>query len=168
VGEVGFDEYACATAGTFARLTRARGSRAPRLVFELGRSLVADSTVLLTRVNYLKRVGSTDWALVDAGMNDFMRPALYGAYHEIIAAETSLKARSNASHSIGGPVCESTDVLGTRRKLGVELSPGDVLAILDVGAYGISMASHYNMRPIPAVVVVSNGKHRIAQKSQPA
>jgi diaminopimelate decarboxylase len=150
-----FDAYADATAGTFARLCK----EPARLVFELGRSIVADSTILLTRVNYLKRMGSTDWALVDAGMNDFLRPALYGAYHEIVPAHTMSRAPSDKGYSIGGPVCETSDVFGTGRRIGVELSRGDLLAILDVGAYGISMASTYNMRPLPATIVVHHGRH---------
>ena len=157
-----FDEYAEATAGTFARLRGDRRSKDLRLVFELGRSIIADSTVLLTRVNYVKRVGGRWWALVDAGMNDFLRPSLYGAFHAIVPAYVGRQEPSNVAYNIGGPVCESTDVFGTDRKLGLRLSPGDVLAVLDTGAYGVSMASHYNMRPVPPVVVVSRGMHRLA------
>lgn len=157
-----FAGYAEATAGIFARLWMGGERNGIRLVFELGRSLVADSTILLTRVNYLKKAGRTTWVLVDAGMNDFLRPALYGAYHEIVPAHVARKGSTGVSYSIGGPVCESTDVFGVRRKLGVELSQGDVLAILDAGAYGISMASHYNMRSLPPVVVISKGRHHLA------
>jgi diaminopimelate decarboxylase len=157
--EMSFDEYAAATAGTFAGLWRKNA----RLVFELGRSIVADSTILLTRVNYLKRLGSTEWALVDAGMNDFLRPALYGAYHRIVPAQAARTKRTSTRYSIGGPVCESTDVFGKDRELGVKLSRDDVLAILDVGAYGMSMASRYNMRPLPALATVSKGKSQLAQ-----
>jgi diaminopimelate decarboxylase len=156
-----FEEYAEATAGEFASIMK-RDPKEARLVFELGRSIVADSTVLLTRVNYVKRIGNTNWTLVDAGMNDFLRPALYGAYHEIVPAHVKRRGRSNVVYNIAGPVCESTDVLGTARHLGVCLSQGDIIAILDTGAYGISMASYYNMRPLPATVIVSKGKHRLA------
>ena len=157
-----FDEYAEATAGTYARLRRDAHTDDVRLVFELGRSIVADSTILLTRVNYLKGAGDMQWALVDAGMNDFLRSSLYGAYHAIVPAHVRHREPSNVAYSIGGPVCESTDIFGTDRKLGLRLSPGDVLAILDTGAYGISMASQYNMRPLPLVAVVSKGMHRLA------
>ena len=158
-----FDEYAEATAGTYARLRGAGGRpNHVRLVFELGRSIVADSTILLTRVNYLKRAGDKQWALVDAGMNDFLRPSLYGAYHAIVPAHFWHREPSDVAYSIGGPVCESTDIFGTDRKLGLKLSPGDILAILDTGAYGISMASHYNVRPFPLVAVISKGVHRLA------
>ena len=157
-----FDEYAEATAGTYARLRGDKPTGNVRLVFELGRSIVADSTILLTEVNYVKRAGGTWWALVDAGMNDFLRPSLYGAYHAIVPAHVKQRDSSDVAYNIGGPVCESTDTFGTDRKLGLKLSPGDVLAILDTGAYGISMASHYNMRPLPPVAVVSKGMHRLA------
>jgi diaminopimelate decarboxylase len=162
-GTSGFASYADATAGAFARLRARSSGRTPRLVFELGRSIVADSTVLLSRVNYVKKAGKTEWALLDAGMNDFIRPALYGAYHSIVPAATKLRSRSTAAYSFGGPVCESTDTFGAGRRLGVRLTKGDTVAILDAGAYGISMASHYNMREIPAVAATSRGKHWLAQ-----
>ena len=157
------DEYAEATAGTLASLLGGMKSKKVRLVFELGRWIVADSTVLLTRVNYLKRAGETNWALVDAGMNDLIRPALYGAYHEIIVAEAKHPSRANVRYSIGGPVCETSDAFGSDRNLGVELSRGDLLAILDTGAYGSSMASNYNMRPLPQTVVLSKGSHKLSE-----
>ena len=154
-----FEDYAEATAGTFVRLGGSRGSR---LVFELGRSIVADSTILLTKVNYVKKSGETTWALVDAGMNDFLRPALYGAYHEIVPARVADGSRSDVAYDVGGPVCESTDVFGTGRRLGVNLAQGDLLAILDAGAYGTSMASTYNMRPLPPTALLSKGSYRLA------
>ncbi|MDG6964208.1 MAG: diaminopimelate decarboxylase [Nitrososphaerota archaeon] len=160
-GALGFEGYADATAGTFSRLG---GDRDARLVFELGRSIVADSTVMLTKVNYVKMAGTTPWALVDAGMNDFIRPALYGAYHDIVPARVADSTESGASYDIGGPVCETTDVFGSGRKLGVKLAQGDLLAVLDAGAYGTSMASTYNMRPLPATVLVTKGRHRLARQ----
>jgi diaminopimelate decarboxylase len=158
--EIDLDAYAEATAGVFAR----SGSKKDvRLVFELGRWIVADSTVILTRVNYLKKAGGTNWALVDAGMNTFLRPALYGAYHRIVPAATADREDSDLAYDIGGPVCESTDVFGSDRRLGVSLTRGDLLAILDAGAYGTAMASTYNMRPFPKTVVISGGRHRLAK-----
>ena len=159
-GADSFEDYADATAGAFSEL---RGAHGGRLVFELGRSIVADSTILLTRVNYLKRGGTVNWALVDAGMNDFLRPALYGASHPIVPALVKDGTPSKIAYSVGGPVCESTDVFGANQRLGVKLSQGDILAILDAGAYGISMASTYNMRPLPKVAVVSKGRHRLGE-----
>ncbi|MDG6988345.1 MAG: diaminopimelate decarboxylase [Nitrososphaerota archaeon] len=163
-GALGFEGYAEATAGTFSQLG---GDRNARLVFELGRSIVADSTVMLTKVNYVKKAGTTSWALVDAGMNDFIRPALYGAYHDIVPARVADYTESGASYDIGGPVCETTDVFGSGRKLGVRLAQGDLLAVLDTGAYGTSMASTYNMRPLPATVLLSKGRHRLARQFHP-
>ncbi|MDG6955483.1 MAG: diaminopimelate decarboxylase [Nitrososphaerota archaeon] len=157
--ELSIGDYAEATAGSFAR---SRWSGRARLVFELGRWIVADSTVLLTRVNYVKPAGRVRWALVDAGMNDFIRPALYGAYHEIVPAWTSSAGRSAGRYDVAGPVCESTDVFGRGRRLGVRLSQGDLLAILDAGAYGSSMSSTYNMRPLTAVATVEDGKSALA------
>jgi len=159
----GFEGYAEATAGTFESLRRRSHGGGSRLVFELGRSLVADSTILLTKVNYLKKAGNTRWALVDAGMNDFIRPALYGAYHSIVPAVVRRGTPSRVAYSFGGPVCESTDAFGTARRLGVSLAQGDIVAILDAGAYGISMASHYNMRELPAVAAVSHGTHWLSE-----
>ncbi|MDG6985238.1 MAG: diaminopimelate decarboxylase [Nitrososphaerota archaeon] len=157
--EMSLSDYADATAGTFARSASKRRSR---LVFELGRWIVADSTVLLTKVNYVKRAGATNWALVDAGMNTFLRPALYGARHRIVAASTKDREESSVVYDIGGPVCETTDTFGSGVSLGVSLSKGDLIAILDTGAYGTAMASTYNMRPFPKTVVVSGGRHRLA------
>lgn len=164
--EVDFDDYARATVNTFVRKWGKGGTRNTRLVFELGRSIVADSTILLTRVNYLKGIGATEWALVDAGMNDFLRPALYGARHQIVPASIQGKERSDLRYNVGGPVCESTDVLARDRRFGVRLTRGDLLAVLDAGAYGISMASQYNMRSVPALAVVSRGKRKLAQKNK--
>ncbi len=124
----------------------------PRLIFEPGRYLVADSSVLLTRVNYVKEIFGRKWALVDAGMNDFIRPAFYGAYHEIVAANKASQPKSRR-YDVGGPICESSDVFGRDVKL-PEINQGDLLAILDVGAYGMSMANQYNMRPRPLMILL--------------
>ena len=157
--ELPLSDYAEATAGAFSR---SRWGGRARAVFELGRWVVADSTVLLTKVNYVKTTGKTRWALVDAGMNDFIRPALYGAYHEIVPAWTASAKRSAATYSVAGPVCESTDVFGKGRRLGVGVAQGDLLAILDAGAYGSSMSSTYNMRPLTAIATVKGGRARLA------
>lgn len=121
-----------------------------KLVLEPGRVLVGQAGVLLTRVEYLKPSISKRFAVVDAAMNDLLRPALYAAYHRI----EPVLAREGASHcyDIVGPVCESGDFLGQQRDLCLE--EGDLLAILSAGAYGMSMASNYNTRPRAAEVVV--------------
>lgn len=129
------------------------------LVLEPGRFLVGPAGALLTTVTYMKEVPGEDrsvsrfLAIVDAGMNDLLRPALYDAWHPIWPLQESEKDTGRAI-DIVGPVCESSDVLGKQRRLG-QVQPGDRLAIGQAGAYGYSMASNYNARPRPAEVLVS-------------
>jgi len=127
----------------------------PTLIFEPGRCLVADSCLLLSRVNYVKKIREISWVLIDAGMNDLIRPALYEAYHRLIVAN-KVSSKPVEKYSIGGPVCESADVVGKDMVL-PEVESGDVIAILDAGAYGLSMSSQYNSRPRAAVVLIDNG-----------
>ncbi|MGC8949206.1 MAG: diaminopimelate decarboxylase [Thermoprotei archaeon] len=137
------------------------GLQKPTIIVEPGRYLVADSTLLLMKVNYVKRIGRKTWILVDAGMNDFIRTAMYDAYHEIIPIRIRDKKEV---YNIGGPVCESSDVFATNRELS-EVKKNDLLALLDAGAYGISMSSTYNIRPRPAVVMLFNNKlHLIRER----
>jgi len=126
------------------------GSRPCKLLFEPGRSLVGNAGVLLTRVEYLKRTALKNFAIVDAAMNDLLRPALYGAWHDI----RPLVARQGARErfEVVGPVCESADFLGRDREL--VLHEGDLLAVMSAGAYGMSMSSNYNSRPRCAEVLV--------------
>ena len=120
-------------------------------LIEPGRSIVGAAGVLLTEVLYIKQAGERRIAIVDAGMNDLMRPVLYGADHEI---ETLEEARGEtATYDIAGPVCENGDYLARGRALS-NIAPGAVLAVRDVGAYGFSMANTYNSRPRPAEVLV--------------
>lgn len=120
------------------------------LVLEPGRSLVGNAGVLLTEVQYLKHTEDKDFAIVDAGMNDLMRPALYEAWHGVLP----IKPRQTASHTydVVGPVCESADWLARGRALAIE--EGDLLAVDSAGAYGFVMAGHYNSRPRAAEVLV--------------
>jgi len=128
------------------------GVEEPFIVLEPGRILVASSGILLTRVNYIKESFRTKWILIDAGMNDFMRPALYGAKHKISLVNEDREA--NEIYNIAGPICESSDVLAYNVKL-PKVKEGDLLVIWDVGAYGYSMSNNYNMRPRPAEVLVT-------------
>ncbi|MFO7769320.1 MAG: diaminopimelate decarboxylase [bacterium] len=122
------------------------------LVLELGRWLTGPAGCLLTRVLYSKRRGGRNLAVCDAGMNDLLRPALYGARHRI---ETVGRGESEpASWDVAGPICESADYLGREVCLPSDLSPGDLLAVMDTGAYGMSMSSNYNSRLRPAEVLV--------------
>ena len=135
----------------------------PELIFEPGRAIVADSGVLLTRVQVLKRQGNVNWAIADAGMNALIRPALYGAKHQIILANP--RRAEQILYSVGGPCCESGDVLGKNVALPT-LHEGDLLAVLDVGAYGFTMSSNYNGQPRPAVVLVCQGDDQLIRRRE--
>lgn len=136
---------------TYAAAMRAKlGSRNVKLVFEPGRALVGNAGVLLTKVEYLKPTESKNFAIVDAAMNDLMRPALYDAYHDIQPVEP--RDGATITYEIVGPVCESGDFLGHDRNLA--LAEGDLLAIMSAGAYGMSMSSNYNTRPRAAEIMV--------------
>ena len=121
-----------------------------KLLFEPGRALVGNAGVLLTKVEYLKPSEAKNFAIVDAAMNDLMRPALYDAYHDIQAVQP--RTGATEIYEIVGPVCESGDFLGHDRAL--NLTEGDLLAIMSAGAYGMSMASNYNTRGRAAEVMV--------------
>ena len=148
----------------YAAAMRAKlGNRNVKLVFEPGRALVGNAGVLLTKVEYLKPTESKNFAIVDAAMNDLMRPALYDAYHDIQAVQP----RDNvplSTYEIVGPVCESGDFLGHDRNLA--LAEGDLLAIMSAGAYGMSMASNYNTRPRAAEVMIDGGDCHLIRKRE--
>ena len=132
-----------------ALLVALRG-RSAKLIVEPGRILAGNAGVLLTRIEYLKHGEEKNFAIVDAAMNDLMRPALYDAFHAIQPVQ---KNRHRARHyEVVGPVCESGDFLGHARELGI--AAGDVLALMSAGAYGMSMSSNYNTRPRAAEVMV--------------
>ncbi len=132
-----------------------------RLVIEPGRALVGNSGILLTRVEYLKQTPVRNFAIVDAAMNDLIRPSLYDAYHEILPVEKSTIEAKN--YEIVGPICETGDFLGHDRKLSI--MNGDLLAIMSAGAYGMSMSSNYNTRPRAAeILVVGSQTHVIRQR----
>lgn len=139
------------------------GNRNIKLVFEPGRALVGNAGVLLTKVEYLKPTESKNFAIVDAAMNDLMRPALYDAYHDIKPVHPREGAPS--SYEIVGPVCESGDFLGHDRSLVLE--EGDLLAIMSAGAYGMSMSSNYNTRPRAAEIMVDGDQcHVVREREQ--
>jgi diaminopimelate decarboxylase len=131
-------------------------------LFEPGRYLTGEAGVLLTRVEYLKRGGERNFAVVDAAMNDLMRPALYDAWHDIVPVNASAGALE--PWEIVGPVCESGDFLGRGRKLA--LREGDLLAIRSAGAYGMSMSSNYNTRPRAAEVMIDGNTAHIIRKRE--
>ena len=128
--------------------------RRETLLLEPGRSLVGNAGLLLTRVEYLKPGEDKNFAIVDAAMNDLMRPALYEAYHDIVAVHPGKSTVK--CYDIVGPICETGDFIGFARDLAI--SEGDLLAILSAGAYGMSMASNYNSRPRAAEVLVDKNE----------
>ena len=135
-----------------------------RIGLEPGRLLVGNAGVLLTRVIYMKETGEKKFAIVDAGMNDLIRPALYGSYHEIVPVMRS-STITTGKVDIVGPVCESGDFFAQERKM-PELRAGDLLAIMSAGAYGFVMASNYNSRCLPAEALVRGDKVKLIRKRQ--
>jgi diaminopimelate decarboxylase len=130
------------------------GGRAEEIIVEPGRSLVGEAGLLLARVEYIKPGEGKTFVIVDAAMNDLMRPALYDAFHDIVPVD-ELK-RAPVPCDVVGPVCETGDFIGLGRHLAIE--EGGLLAILAAGAYGMSMSSNYNSRPRAAEVVVSKNE----------
>ncbi len=128
----------------------------PQLWLEPGRSIVGNTTILLTRVNAVKR-SYRNFVAVDAGFNLLLRPAMYGAYHRVAVANKMDRRGEEETYTIVGPICESGDVLARDRKL-PKVEPGDLIAIFDAGAYGFVMSSQYNGRPRCAEVLVSGDK----------
>jgi diaminopimelate decarboxylase len=129
------------------------------ILIEPGRAIAANAGVLLTRVQYLKELAHKNFAIVDAAMNDLIRPALYGAWQDIVP----LRERADAMkvYDIVGPVCETGDFLGKDRQL--TLAPGDLLAVRSAGAYGFTMSSNYNSRPRAAEILVDGDKAHVVR-----
>lgn len=150
------DDYAAAI---LAKLKR----RNLKLVLEPGRSLVGNAGLLLTRVEFVKPGETKHFAIVDAAMNDLMRPALYQAYHDIVEVAPAAE-EPRREYDVVGPVCESSDFLGKSRQLAVR--QGDLLAVLSAGAYGMTMSSNYNTRPRAAEVMVSQGRGRLIRRRE--
>src|SRR5438445_4982575 len=138
-----------------------------RVLVEPGRFLVGNACVLLTRVRFIKKSGAKKFAIVDAGMNDLIRPALYHSYHEIVPVKEGSTSKSKRAEKIDivGPVCESGDFFALDREM-PELHEGDLLAIMSAGAYGLVMASNYNSRPLPAETLVRGDKLALIRKRQ--
>ena len=135
-----------------------------RVLLEPGRLLVGNAGVLLTRVRYLKQTANKKFVIVDAGMNDLIRPALYQSYHEIVPIREPTDAQRE-SVDVVGPVCESGDFFAQDREL-PEMKEGDLAALMSAGAYGFAMASNYNSRPFPAEVLVQGDHFRLIRRRQ--
>lgn len=147
----------------YARAVTARlGARAVKLLLEPGRALVGHAGVLLMRVEYLKHGADRNFAVVDAAMNDLMRPALYDAYHEVLPV--THRTGNGKAYEIVGPVCETGDFLAHDRTLVVH--EGDLLAIAAAGAYGMSMSSNYNGRPRAAEVMVDGNEPHLVRERE--
>jgi len=131
-------------------LTRPLGDRRLKIMFEPGRSLVGNTGILLSRVEYLKHSGDRNFAVIDAAMNDLIRPALYNAWHEI--KPVAYRRTPVRRYEVVGPVCETADFLAHERDLNVV--EGDLVAIMSAGAYGMTMSSNYNTRPRAAEVMI--------------
>ncbi|MGH8556190.1 MAG: diaminopimelate decarboxylase family protein, partial [Methylococcales bacterium] len=133
------------------------------IFLEPGRAIAGNAGILLCRVEYLKTTPEKNFAIVDAAMNDLLRPALYGAWQEIVPVEKGSKA-CESEYDIVGPVCETGDFLGKSRKLA--LSSGDLLAVRSSGAYGFSMSSNYNSRPRAAEIMVDRDRMHLVRKRE--
>jgi diaminopimelate decarboxylase len=156
------DESPVALADYAAMLATLFRGRRETLILEPGRRLVGDAGVLLTRVTYLKRGGARDFAIVDAAMNDLLRPALYDAWHAV----TAVRPRSGAVRrwQIVGPVCESADFLAHDRELALE--QGDLLVVGAAGAYAMAMSSNYNSRPRACEVIVDGSAVHVVRRRE--
>jgi len=133
------------------------------ILIEPGRSIVAEAGVLLTRVLYRKSNGAREFVIVDAAMNDLIRPALYQSHHEILPLRKSPGPSITAD--VVGPVCESGDFLARAREL-PNVMPGDLLAVCTTGAYGFVASSNYNSRPRPPEILVEGGRYRVIRRRE--
>jgi diaminopimelate decarboxylase len=158
------DEKPPALKDYLGRLFRCLGARKLRVLFEPGRSLVGNTGLLLARVEYLKHGSVRNFVVIDAAMNDLLRPALYDAWHDVLPV--TRREGPTRRYDIVGPVCESADFLAKERMLAVE--PGDLLAIMSAGAYGMSMSSNYNSRPRPPEIVADGAKSYLVRDRERA
>ena len=135
-----------------------------KIIFEPGRSIIGNTGMLISRVIYIKDSGRKKFIILDAAMNDLMRPALYGAFHRTLPVIKSNKI-SNKPYEFVGPICESTDKFITLKKF-QKLKEKDLIAICDVGAYGMSLSSNYNLRPKPIELLIKGSKINVIRKRQ--
>jgi len=148
-----------------AALTKGLASESAHLVIEPGRFIVAQAGALLTRVLFVKKNGSKTFVITDAGMNDLIRPSLYHAHHEILPLKQPRAAAPAITADIVGPVCESGDFFARDRVLAA-VKPGDLVLILDAGAYGMSLTSNYNTRPRPAEVLIDDTRVKLIRRRE--
>ena len=138
--------------------------RKEKLIVDPGRSIVGNAGALLTRVEYVKPGEAKSFLVVDAAMNDLLRPALYGAWHEVLPVRERSEAGATGVYDIVGPVCESADFLAKDRALAAR--PGDLLAVMSAGAYAMAMSSNYNSRPRAAEVMVDGDRAHLVRRRE--
>ena len=135
-----------------------------KIIFEPGRSIIGDTAILISKVIYIKEGHKKDFIILDAAMNDLIRPALYGAKHKIIATQKNTKI-SRKTYEFVGPICESTDKFLTIKNF-QKLKEKDFVILCDVGAYGTSLSSNYNLRPKPIEILLKGSKIKVIKKRQ--
>ena len=135
-----------------------------KIIFEPGRSIIGDTGTLISKIIYIKKNNLKNFIILDAAMNDLMRPALYGAHHQILPS-TKSKRKSNKTYEFVGPICESTDKFNTLKNF-QELKEKDLITICDVGAYGMSLSSNYNVRLKPPEILIKGSKIKVIRKKQ--
>ena len=135
-----------------------------KIIFEPGRSIIGDTGILISKIIYIKKNDLKNFIILDAAMNDLMIPALYWAHHKILPS-TKSKKKSNKTYEFVGPICESTDKFNTLKNF-QELKEKDLIAICDVGAYGMSLSSNYNVRLKPSEILIKGSKIKIIRKKQ--
>jgi diaminopimelate decarboxylase len=135
-----------------------------KIIFEPGRFIAGNTSILISRITYIKKSNNKFFIILDAGMNDLMRPALYDAHHEIVPVKKN-KKKIFGDIQFVGPVCESTDKFLSKNNFS-QIGEGDYVAITNVGAYGMSLSSNYNSRPIIAEILVNGSKHKLIKKRQ--
>ena len=135
-----------------------------KIIFEPGRSIIGNTAILVSKILYIKENSKKDFIILDAAMNDFMRPALYGAKHKIIPLKKINKI-TNKTYDFVGPICETTDKFLSTKKF-QKLNENDYIIICDVGAYGTSLSSNYNIRPKPAEILIKGSRINVIKKRQ--
>ena len=151
--------------GNYSRLVNKFKKRLNcKIIFEPGRFIVGNAGTLISRIVFIKKNGNKNFVILDAGMNDFMRPALYNAKHNIIPV-LKLKKKINGNVEFVGPICESTDTFVKYRNYSL-LNENNLVAITNVGAYGSSLSSNYNTRPLASEILVKKGKVKIIRRRQ--
>ena len=135
-----------------------------KIIFEPGRFIVGNTAILITKIIYIKKSNNKNFVILDAGMNNLMRPALYDAHHQIVPIKRTNKL-FKGNFEFVGPICESSDKFSNQKNFS-QIKEGDYVGITHVGAYGMSLSSNYNTRPTIAEVIVNGSKHKLIKKRQ--